>query len=69
MERIIVMHDDLTDVVSDLQNAGVYSLIYSVKYGNRGNVIVMTEDLDDIEFQDVMDTLYDNYGREYVTYE
>lgn len=62
VEFIIVAHDDLTDVKSDVDNAGLNSYVDRYKYTNNYNVQITTYPLDEYELDDLLGELYEIYG-------
>ena len=66
VEFIIVGHDDLTDVKSDIDNAGLSTYVDRYKYTNNYNVQITTYPLDAFELDDLLGELYEMYGYESV---
>jgi hypothetical protein len=62
IEFIIVEHDDLTDVKSDIDNAGLDTYVDRYKYTNKYNVQITTYPLDEYELDDLLGELYEMYG-------
>ncbi|MCP3681334.1 MAG: hypothetical protein GY861_01465 [bacterium] len=62
IEFIVVAHDDLTDVKSDMDNAGMNTHIDSYRYSNNYNVLITTYPLDEYELDDLLGELYEYYG-------
>lgn len=62
IEFIIISHDDLTDVKSDVDNLGLSSYVDRYKYTNLYNVQITTYPLDEYELDTLLGELYEYYG-------
>lgn len=61
-EFIIIYHDDLTDVKSDVDELGLSTYVDSYKYTNNYNVQITTYPLDEYELDELLGELYEYYG-------
>jgi|DEB0MinimDraft_3_1074331.scaffolds.fasta_scaffold01075_13 hypothetical protein len=62
IEFIIIYHDDLTDVKSDIDNLGLSTYVDSYRYTNNYNVQITTYPLDEYELDELLSELYEYYG-------